>query len=68
MRRSLIADDFTNGRLVKLFNIEAASENDYHPVCLPQSIHSRKVRAFRDWIISEIDWPQLSTKRWPRAR
>lgn len=57
-RRSLIADDFENGKLVRLFDIEVKSENDYHLVCLPQSAHSKKVRAFRDWIVKEIDWPQ----------
>ena len=57
-RRSLIGDDFANGKLVKLFDIEIKSENDYHLVCLPQNANSRKVRAFRDWIVNEIDWPQ----------
>ena len=57
-RRSLIADDFENGKLVRLFDIEVKSENDYHLVCLPQSAHSKKIRAFRDWIVKEIDWPQ----------
>jgi LysR family glycine cleavage system transcriptional activator len=57
-RRSLIGDDFDNGKLVRLFDIEIKSENDYHLVCLPQNFNSRKVRAFRDWMIREIDWPQ----------
>ena len=57
-RRSLIADDFNNGKLVRLFDIEIKSESDYHLVCLPQNANSRKVRAFRDWMINEIDWPQ----------
>ena len=57
-RRSLIGDDFANGKLVKLFDIEIKSENDYHLVCLPQNANSRKVRAFRDWFVNEIDWPQ----------
>ena len=57
-RRSLIADDFENGKLVRLFDIEVKSENDYHLVCLPQNANSKKVRAFRAWMIKEIDWPQ----------
>jgi LysR family transcriptional regulator, glycine cleavage system transcriptional activator len=57
-RRSLIADDFVNGKLVRLFDIEIKSQNDYHLVCLPQNANSRKVRAFRDWMVKEIDWPQ----------
>lgn len=57
-RRSLIGDDFANGKLVRLFDIDIKSENDYHLVCLPQNANSRKVSAFRDWIVKEIDWPQ----------
>ena len=57
-RRSLIGDDFANGKLVRLFDIDIKSENDYHLVCLPQNANSRKVRAFREWVIEEIDWPQ----------
>ena len=57
-RRSLIGDDFANGKLVRLFDIEIKSENDYHLVCLPQNANSRKVSAFRDWVLREIDWPQ----------
>ena len=57
-RRSLIAGDFDNGKLVKLFDIEVKSENEYHLVCLPQNANSRKVRAFRQWMISQIDWSQ----------
>ena len=57
-RRSLIGNDFANGKLVRLFDIEIKSENDYHLVCLPQNANSRKVRTFRDWVLQEIDWPQ----------
>ena len=57
-RRSLIADDFRNGKLVKLFDIEVIAEHSYHLVCLPQHATSRKIRAFRDWIVQEIDWAQ----------
>lgn len=57
-RRSLIADDFENGKLVKLFDIEIKAEEGYHLVCLPQNANSRKVNAFREWMIKEIDWPQ----------
>ena len=57
-RRSLIGNDLANGKLVKLFDIEVRAEQSYHLVCLPQHAHSRKVRAFREWFVSEIDWPQ----------
>ena len=57
-RRSLIGGDFANGKLVRLFDIEIKSQNDYHLVCLAQNANSRKVRAFRDWMVKEIDWSQ----------
>jgi len=57
-RRSLIGNDLANGKLVPLFNVEVASVQSYHLVCLPQHASSRKVRAFRDWFVAEIDWQQ----------
>lgn len=57
-RRSLIGNDLANGRLVRLFNVEIESTQSYHLVCLPQHASSRKFRAFRDWLIAEIDWSQ----------
>jgi LysR family transcriptional regulator, glycine cleavage system transcriptional activator len=55
-RRSLVGEDLTNGNLVPLFDIEVASPNSYYLVCLPQHAASPKVRAFRDWLVAEIDW------------
>lgn len=57
-RRSLIGNDIANGKLVQLFDVEVPAEQSYHLVCLPQHAQSRKVRAFRDWFVSEIDWAQ----------
>ena len=54
----LVFNHRTYPNLVKLFDIEVKSENDYHLVCLPQTVNSHKVRAFREWMIREIDWPQ----------
>jgi LysR family glycine cleavage system transcriptional activator len=59
-RRSLIGDDLHSGKLVKLFEVEIPSDNSYYLVCLPQQANRRKVRSFRDWLVSEIDWPQPS--------
>ena len=61
-RRSLIANDLVNGKLVRLFDVEVESPQSYHLVCLPQHANSRKVRAFRDWFVSEIDWVQGKPK------
>jgi LysR family transcriptional regulator, glycine cleavage system transcriptional activator len=57
-RRSLSGMDLANGLLVKLFDIEVKSRESYHLVCLPPHANSLKVRAFRDWIVQEIDWIQ----------
>jgi LysR family glycine cleavage system transcriptional activator len=55
-RRSLIGDDIENGHLKKLFDIEIDAGKSYFLVCRPEQAASRKVRVFRDWIASEIDW------------
>ncbi len=60
VRRSLIGADLANGKLVKLFDVEVESPHRYHLVCLPQHANSRKVRAFRDWFKSEVDWTEKS--------
>ena len=65
VRRSLIGDDLANGKLVRLFDVELVSANSYHLVCLPQHATSLKVRAFRDWLVGEIDWTKQSR---PRAK
>ena len=57
-RCSLVQSDLATGKLVRLFDIDMPSEKDYHLVCLPQHATSRKFSTFRDWIVSEIDWPQ----------
>ena len=58
-RRSLVEADLQRGRLVKLFDIEIPAENAYYLVCLPAMANVEKIRAFRDWLIREIDWQQL---------
>ena len=64
-RRSLIGNDLANGKLVQLFEVVVEAAQSYHLVCLPQHATSRKLRAFRDWFVSEIDWLQdsLATKK-----
>jgi DNA-binding transcriptional LysR family regulator len=39
-----------------LFDIEIDAGKSYFLVCRPEQAASRKVRVFRDWIASEIDW------------
>ena len=58
LRRSLVRDAIASGSLVQLFDIKFKSTHSYYLVCLPQSVKSPKIRAFRDWLIEEIDWSQ----------
>jgi LysR family glycine cleavage system transcriptional activator len=55
-RSSLIGNDISNGKLVKLFDVDFESDKSYYLVCLPQHAGSRKFRTFRDWLVGEIDW------------
>ncbi len=58
LRRSLVNDAIKAGSLVQLFDITFKSTRSYHLVCLPQSAKSAKIRAFRSWLVNEIDWSQ----------
>jgi LysR family transcriptional regulator, glycine cleavage system transcriptional activator len=55
-RKSLVENDLAAGRLVKLFDIEVASPEDYYLVCAAQQALAAKITAFRDWIVKEITW------------
>jgi LysR family glycine cleavage system transcriptional activator len=53
---SLLAhDDLRTGRLVAPFDIALATNRAFHFVCPKTIEHRPKVRAFRDWLISEIE-------------
>jgi LysR family glycine cleavage system transcriptional activator len=58
-RRSLVEADLKAKRLVKLFDIEFPSESSYWLVCLPGCAAAPRIRAFREWMVREIDWKQL---------
>jgi LysR family glycine cleavage system transcriptional activator len=49
----LAADDIAKGRLVKLFDIESASDA-YHLVAPTANFDLPAVQAFRDWIVAEM--------------
>jgi LysR family glycine cleavage system transcriptional activator len=55
-RKSLVEADIDSGRLVKLFDVEIVSPENYFLVCLPQHAQSKKVKTFRDWLFREITW------------
>ena len=53
-RSVLVADDLATGRLVKPFDLELPTQSAYYLVC-PEGTQDRpKVKAFRDWVMSEV--------------
>src|SRR3546814_9275688 len=53
-RSVLVADDLAAGRLVKPFPLELPTSAAYHIAC-PEGTQDRpKVKAFRDWVMSEV--------------
>lgn len=53
-RRSLLGEDLATGRLVSVWPAAAApTAFSYWLVCLPEWKHSRRLAAFRDWVLAE---------------
>lgn len=54
-RTMLVAVDLAAGRLVRPFTHALESPSSFYVVYPPEAIRQRKVRAFRDWLFSEIE-------------
>jgi LysR family transcriptional regulator, glycine cleavage system transcriptional activator len=52
-RSGLAADDLAAGRLVKPFDLSMPSDFAYYAVCPPRALERKRVKAFRDWLLSE---------------
>lgn len=52
-RSALVADELASGRLVKPFEISLPAEFAYYAVCPEGGADRPKVKAFRDWLLSE---------------
>ena len=52
-RSALVAEDLRQGRLVKPFALTLSAETAYYVVYPPRALERPKVRAFRDWVLSE---------------
>jgi len=52
-RSTLVSADLAAGRLVRPFGLELKASSNYYVVYLAGALRQRKVRAFRDWLISE---------------
>lgn len=57
-RNPLVEPDLKAGRLVIPFEFKRSSDFAYHLVYPPEAIRRRKIRAFRDWIVSLSDVAQ----------
>ncbi|MER8732389.1 transcriptional regulator GcvA [Mesorhizobium sp. M1227] len=57
-RTMLVAADLAAGRLVRPFGYALKSPSSFYFVYPPEAIRQRKVKAFRDWLLSEVT-PQM---------
>ena len=53
-RTALVADDLAAGRLVRPFTVSLPAKLAYYLVYPPRALQWFKVKAFRDWIFSEV--------------
>lgn len=54
-REPLVIDELMAGRLVRPFDIVAQSVFSYYLVCPKDRLDDRKVRAFREWLLTEAN-------------
>jgi LysR family transcriptional regulator, glycine cleavage system transcriptional activator len=64
-RHALVAPDLKAGRLVMPFDFKMSSELAYYLVYPPEAIRRRKIKAFRDWMMSLAEVQQQQQP--PRA-
>jgi LysR family glycine cleavage system transcriptional activator len=54
-RSALVADDLKAGRLVRPFTVAHPADAAYHIVYPPEALKRQKVKAFRDWLLEEVE-------------
>jgi LysR family glycine cleavage system transcriptional activator len=54
-RSALIGDHLNTGRLVQPFELELPAEYSYYLVHPARALEHPKVRAFRDWVLAEVE-------------
>ncbi|MFV8671549.1 transcriptional regulator GcvA [Ralstonia pseudosolanacearum] len=67
VRRSLAMQEIINGRLVRLFDIDAPSPWTYWFICPPPLLDSFRVRALREWLHEEVAQFRALYERSPTA-
>ena len=56
-RNPLVAADLKAGRLVMPFDFKMSSEFAYYLVYPAEAIRRRKIKAFRDWVVTLSEAP-----------
>ncbi|MDP6876079.1 MAG: transcriptional regulator GcvA [Alphaproteobacteria bacterium] len=60
-RSALIGDHLSSGRLVKPFDVRLPAEFAYYLVHPARALDHPKVRAFRDWVLMEVEAEETGT-------
>ena len=60
-RQPLIEPDLKAGRLVVPFDFKMSTDFSYYVVYPPEAIRRRKIKAFRDWVMSLAEAPPTTT-------
>jgi LysR family D-serine deaminase transcriptional activator len=53
-RQSFVAEQLATSRLVSPFDMTVNSAHSYYVVCRKDMQTSPKIKAFKDWLLSEI--------------
>jgi LysR family glycine cleavage system transcriptional activator len=53
-RSALVSADLAAGRLVRPFDLALKSRWKYYVLYLDGALRQRKIKAFRDWLFSEL--------------
>jgi LysR family glycine cleavage system transcriptional activator len=54
-RSALVSADLASGRLVRPFDLALKSRSKYYVVYLASALRQKKVKAFRDWLFTEME-------------
>ena len=54
-RQSFVAEQLATSRLVSPFDMTVNSAHSYYVVCRKDMQTSPKIKAFKDWLLSEIN-------------
>ena len=65
-RSSLVHEELSDGRLVKLFDIVLRSPINYYLVCPKETEDTPEISAFRDWITEEAKEALISYEGQPQ--